>query len=112
MPTYQLLQMPAVHTDRFSNTGFVFFTAQGTVIKQNLQTAESNISNIYGLAGHHTKYALHSALNTVHYTKSTVHYTLYTVNCTLYTIFLSTKHILFFCPVYNFHCKYYCGAAC
>jgi hypothetical protein len=28
---------PAVRTDRFSITGFVTFTAQGTVIKQNLQ---------------------------------------------------------------------------
>ena len=38
MPTQQLLQMPAVHTDRFSITRFVTYTAQGTEIKQNLQT--------------------------------------------------------------------------
>jgi hypothetical protein len=28
LPTEQLLQMPAVHTDRFNITGFAMFTAQ------------------------------------------------------------------------------------
>ena len=41
MATEQFLQMPAVHTDRFSITGFATFTAQLTVIKQNFQKTES-----------------------------------------------------------------------
>jgi hypothetical protein len=38
MATQQLLQMSVVRTDRYSITGFVMFTAQGTEIKQNYKT--------------------------------------------------------------------------
>jgi hypothetical protein len=46
MSTEQLLQIPAVRTDRFNITGFAkystvqYSTVQGTVIKQNLRTTE------------------------------------------------------------------------
>jgi hypothetical protein len=38
--TEKLLEMPAVHTDRFIITGFATYTAQGTALHQNLQTTE------------------------------------------------------------------------
>ena len=55
MRTEQLLQMPAVRTDRLSITGFITFTAQGTVIKRNLRSTKSNPSDIYGFVGQYTQ---------------------------------------------------------
>jgi putative heme degradation protein len=54
MATQQLVQMSAVRTDRFNITGFATFTVQETVIKQILQTAESNPSDIYVFVGQYT----------------------------------------------------------
>jgi len=61
MPTEQLLQMPAVRTDRFSITHFATYSTQGTVVKQNLQTTEVNPSVIYRCICHYTLYTTHYA---------------------------------------------------
>jgi hypothetical protein len=79
MATEQLPQMPAVRTDRFNISGFVKFTAQGTVIKQNLQTTESNTNNIYRYRLHYTQYT-----TSIHSTQYTIHSTQYTIDSTLF----------------------------
>jgi len=88
MATEQLLEKSSVRTDRFSITGFMF-AAQGTKIKQNLQTAESNTSDIYRCVGHCTGYTIHSTLYKIQYTQYITRNALYTVNslhCSQYTI--------------------------
>ena len=77
MSTEQLLQMSAVCTDRFSITRFATYSTQGTAMKQNLQTTETNC--IYTCVRQHTKYTMHSTLYTVHSNPCAVHNTLYTV---------------------------------
>ena len=67
----QLLQMPAVHTDRFSITGFLTFTAQGTVLKQILQKLNQTqvISTGASVTILNTLYTLLHILYTIHYTQ-------------------------------------------
>ena len=131
--TQQLLQMPAVRTDRFSITGFATFSTQGTAMKENIKATESNPSDNYGLVGQYTQYTVQSALyathntqyhiyctqysihNTqyhIHCTLHTIHNTPYNVLYTLHTIFLSTKHILLLCPIHKFQYKNDCGSVC
>jgi hypothetical protein len=87
MLTEQLLQMPAVHTDRFSVTGFATFTAPWTEIKQILQKLNQTevITIVAFVSIHSALYTTHYTLHTIHYTLYTTHYTLHTIHYTLYT---------------------------
>ena len=49
------------------------------------------------------------SLYTVQYALYATRSNPYTVHYTIYTIFLSTKHILLFCPTHNFQYKHYCA---
>jgi len=73
MPTEQLIQMPAVHTDRFSITFFATYSTQGTVIEQNLGKMELKTQVL----------SVCASVN--------IHNTLYTGRCTIYTI----THVLY-----------------
>jgi len=108
MSPEQLLQMPAVRTDSFSITGFVTFTTQGTVIKQNLQTQVISTGAFLTIHNKKCTIYINHILYTAHYTHSTpytVHYTLYTVPHTLYTMNYTQYSI--YCTLYTTHCTPY-----
>ena len=75
MRAEQLLQMAAVRTDRSSITGFATYTAQGTVIKQNLQITESNTRAIYRCVIH-----INNIVHTIRCTQCILTHTIYTIH--------------------------------